>query len=50
MSTTSLKNEQWIKTVKFLGACPEVYVGQEDQCRRFIEGISITAQDWRLIS
>ena len=52
MSTISLKNEQWTKIVEFLRACPHVYVGQEEQCRRFIEGvlwISRSGSQWRLL-
>ena len=52
MSTISLKNEQWNKIVKFLRACPKVYVGQEAQCRRFIEGvlwIARSGSQWRLL-
>jgi transposase len=52
MSTICLKNEQWTKIVKFLQACPGVYVGQEEQCRRFIEGvlwIARSGSQWRLL-
>jgi transposase len=52
MSTITLKDEQWTKIVKFLRTCPRVYVGQEDQCRRFIEGvlwIARSGSQWRLL-
>ena len=52
MSTTSLKNEQWTKILEFLQACPHVYVGEEEQCRRFIEGvlwIGRSGSQWRLL-
>jgi len=52
MSTISIKNEQWNKIVKFLRACPGVYVGQEENCRRFIEGvlwITRSGGQWRLL-
>ena len=52
MSTLSIKDEQWTKIVKFLQACPQVYVGQEQQCRRFIEGvlwIARSGSQWRLL-
>lgn len=52
MSTISLKDEQWTKIVKFLRACPHVYVGQEGQCRRFVEGVLWIARSgaqWRLL-
>ena len=52
MSTELLKNEQWNKIVEFLRDCPHVYVGQEAQCRRFIEGvlwIGRSGSQWRLL-
>jgi len=52
MSTIRIKNEQWAKIVRFLRACPDVYVGQEAQCRRFIEGvlwIARSGSQWRLL-
>ena len=52
MSTINLKDEQWTKIVEFLRACPQVYVGQEEQCRRFIEGvlwIARSGSQWRLL-
>jgi len=52
MSTISLKNEQWIKILNFLQACPHVYVGQEELCRRFIEAVLWIARSgaqWRLL-
>lgn len=52
MSTISLKNEQWSKIVEFLRACPDVYVGQEGHCRRFVEGVLWIARSgaqWRLL-
>lgn len=52
MTTISIKDDQWTKIVKFLRACPHVYVGQEAQCRRFIEGVLWIARSgaqWRLL-
>ena len=52
MSTISLTHEQWTKIVKFLRACPDVYVGQEEKCRCFIEGvlwIARSGSQWRLL-
>ena len=52
MSTLSIKDEQWTKIVEFLRACPHVYVGQEEQCRRFMEGvlwIARTGSQWRTL-
>ena len=37
---------------KFLQDCPGVYTGQEEQCRRFIEGVHWIARSgsqWRLL-
>jgi transposase len=50
MSNLKLREDEWTKIHKFLQACPRVYVGQESQCRRFIEGvlwISRTGAQWR---
>jgi transposase len=50
MSTTTIREDQWKKILKFLKDCPRAYVGQENQCRRFIEGvlwITRTGAQWR---
>jgi transposase len=52
MSTVSLPNDHWSKIVEFLRSCPDVYVGQEAKCRRFIEGVLWIARSgaqWRLL-
>lgn len=52
MSNVSLRNDQWIKIVEFLRACPRAYVGQEAACRRFIEGvlwITRSGAQWRFL-
>ena len=52
MSTITLKDEQWTKIVEFLRACPQVYVGDEDQCRLFVEGVlwvTRSGSQWRLL-
>ena len=52
MSTITINDEQWAKIVKFLRDCPQVYVGQEEQCRRFVEGvlwITRSGAPWRLL-
>jgi len=52
MSTVTLRNDQWSKIVEFLRCCPDVYVGQEAACRRFIEGvlwITRSGAQWRLL-
>ena len=52
MSTKKITDKQWAKIVTFLRACPQVYVGQEEQCRRFIEAVLWIARSgcqWRLL-
>ena len=52
MSKIKIRNDQWTKIVKFLRACPRAYVGQEDACRRFVEGvlwIMRSGAQWRLL-
>lgn len=52
MSTLHLPDEQWTKILEFLGSCPDVYVGQEEDCRLFIEAIHWMARSgaqWRLL-
>jgi transposase len=39
MSTIKLTENQWTTIVAFLRSHPKVYVGQEANCRRFIEGV-----------
>lgn len=34
-----LPDEQWSKIVGFLHICPDLYVGKEDDCRRFVEAV-----------
>jgi len=52
MSTVKIPEEQWSKILQFLRACPNVYVGQEADCRRFIEGVlwvTRSGAQWRLL-
>jgi len=52
MSTVELREEQWSKILEFLRSCPDLYVGQEAECRRFIESILWMARSgaaWRLL-
>ena len=52
MSTLKLSPEQWPKILQFLRSCPNVYVGQEAECRRFVEGvlwITRSGAQWRLL-
>ena len=39
MSTVELRDEHWSRILEFLRSCPDLYVGQESESRRFIEGI-----------
>lgn len=52
MSKVKLKIREWHKIKVFLDETPEVYVGQETQCRKFIEGvlwILRSGSQWRLL-
>ncbi len=52
MATVKLRNDQWQKIVCFLHENPRVYVGQEKQCRRFVEGVLWmlkSGAQWRLL-
>ena len=51
-NTITFREDQWIKIITFLRACPGVYVGQETACRRFMEGvlwILRSGAQWRLL-
>lgn len=52
MSTVNLPDEQWSKILVLLHSCPNVYVGEETKCRRFVEGVLWMARSsaqWRLL-
>lgn len=52
MTEVRLENKQWKKIVMFLDESAKVYVGQERQCRRFIEGVlwmTRSGAQWRLL-
>ena len=52
MSTVRLSDEQWTKMRDFLKSDPHAYVGNETDCRRYVEGmlwISRSGAQWRLL-
>ena len=52
MSTVTLSDEQWQKILPFLRAHPNAYVGQEQDCRQFLEAvlwITRSGAQWRLL-
>ncbi len=52
MTTIRLRDDQWARIATFVRECRHVYVGNEDDCRRFVEGImwvSRSGAQWRLL-
>ncbi len=52
MSTVELREDQWPRILEFLRSCPDLYVGQEGDCKRFVEAILWMARSgaaWRLL-
>jgi transposase len=48
----TLTDEQWQKILPFLKTCLNIYVGRENECRRFLEGVLWIARSgaqWRLL-
>jgi transposase len=48
----TLTDEQWQKMLPILRSSPNVYVGDEDECRRFLEAVLWMARSgaqWRLL-
>ena len=52
MSNVKLPAEQWSRILDFLRGRTDLYVGQEEECRRFIEAvlwIDRSGAQWRLL-
>jgi transposase len=52
MTTVRLTDEQWEKVREFLRQDPNAYVGNEAECRRFVEAVmwlSRSGAQWRLL-
>ena len=52
MLTEELHPDQWLRIIQFLRTCPGVYVGQEENCRRFLTEIlwiARTGAQWRAL-
>ena len=52
MRNITLTDEQWTKILAFLRTCSGIYIGPEDECRRFVEGVLWmlrSGAQWRLL-
>ena len=52
MTTVTLSDEQWTKMREFLTGDPHAYVGNEKDCRRFVEAVlwvDRSGAQWRLL-
>jgi transposase len=52
MTTTRLTDEEWVKIRDFLQRDARAYVGNETECRGFVEGViwvSRSGAQWRLL-
>jgi transposase len=52
MSVVKFNNYQWEKILAFLKTCPNIYIGQENECRNFLEAvfwITRSGSQWRLL-
>ncbi len=48
----ALSDEQWQKILPCLKTCPNIYIGQENECRQFLEAVLWIARSgaqWRLL-
>lgn len=51
-NTITFREDQWSNIISFLRTCPEIYVGRETACRRFLEGVLWmlrSGAQWRLL-
>ena len=47
-----LSDYQWEKILSFLKTCPNIYIGQENECRDFLQAvlwITRSGSQWRLL-
>ena len=52
MRTITLTDQHWQKILLFLRTCSNIYIGQEDECRLFLEAVLWVARSgaqWRLL-
>ncbi|MBC7798589.1 MAG: transposase [Pyrinomonadaceae bacterium] len=44
MMKVRLTDQQWQKILLFLKTCPNIYIGQEIECRQFLEAVLLVAR------
>jgi transposase len=52
MSVVKFNNQQWKKILELLKTCQNIYIGQESDCRNFLEAvfwITRSGSQWRLL-
>jgi transposase len=50
--TIKLSDKQWANILEFLRTCPDEYIGKEENCRGFVEGVlwvMRSGAQWRLL-